>query len=282
MAVTSMLKNAAQSVSGQIEKAIIEIIDMRGGDLSIDPPVSMGGSSMTGLSAASTFGGMEALTDAASSVLESGISAAKELVSYLGGATRKCFHVQFNPADLSLSGYGGGRVAKTDFSGKNGGGISYESAAVRITLNVKLIFDKVDPQEAFMSDKLSSSVSAMAQGAVRATREAFGKKDNSVQREVEGFMAALRSKYTNRITFHWGTMNYPGVLNRVSAQYTMFNVKGQPVRAVVTLSLVCADAEVSANSMGVWQKYYEEAFQGKNQSYVKAAQKVGNLLNMNL
>ena len=282
MAVTSMLKNAAQSAGGQIEKAIIEIIDMRGGDLSIDPPVSMGGSSMTGLSASSVFGGREGLTDAASSVLESGISAGQNLVSYLGGATRKCFHVQFNPSDLSLSGYGGGRVAKTDFGGKNGGGISYESAAVRITLNVKLIFDKVDPQEAFMSDKLSSSLSSMAQGAVRATREAFGKKDNSVQREVEGFMAALRSKYTNRITFHWGTMNYPGVLNRVSAQYTMFNVKGQPVRAAVTLSLVCADAEVSANSMGIWQKYYEEAFQGKNQSYVKAAQKAGNLLNMNL
>lgn len=280
MAVTSMLKNAAQSVGGHIEKAIIEIIDSRGGDLSVEPPVSMGGSNVSGLSALS--GGTEALKDTVSSALESGAAAAgKELLSHLGQATRKCYHVQFNPSELSLSGFGGGRVAKTVFSNQDSK-ISYESAAVRITLNVKLIFDKVDPQDAFMSDKLSASATAMAQGAVRSVRRAVGKKDDSVQKEVEGFIAALRSNYTRRITFYWGTMNYPGVLNRVSSQYTMFNVKGQPIRAVVSLSLVCADEEVSSGNMGVWQRYYEEAFQGDNQSYVKAAQKAGNLLNFNL
>ncbi len=57
MAVRSILKNAAQTAGGHIEKAVIEIIDMRGRDVSIDPPVSVGGSSVPGLSAASTFGG---------------------------------------------------------------------------------------------------------------------------------------------------------------------------------------------------------------------------------
>ena len=154
MAVTSMLKNAAESVSGHIEKAIIEIIDLRGRELVLEPPVSMGGAQVPGLSALTAFGGMEALTDAAAFVLE---SAPKGLLSNLTGATRKCFHVQFNPSELSLNGYGGGRVTKTDFSDKDGkGDIRFESAAVRITLNVKLIFDKVDPQDAFMSDKLST------------------------------------------------------------------------------------------------------------------------------
>lgn len=281
MAVTSMLNNAAQSAGGHIEKAVIEIIDMRGGELSLEPPVSMGGSSMGGLSATSLYGGKEALTDAASSALGS-TSVGKELVSWLGGATRKCFHVQFNPSELSISGYGGGPVAKTDYSSKDGKKINYETAAVRITLNVKLIFDKVDPQDAFMSEKISTSVTGMAQGAVRSVRTALGKKDNSVQKEVEGFIAALRSNYTRHITFHWGTMSYPGVLNRVASQYTMFNVLGQPVRAVVSLSMVCADDDVCPNNMGIWQKHYEEAFQGGNQSYVKAAQKAGNLLNINL
>lgn len=283
MAVTSMLKNAAESASGHIEKAVIEIIDLRGRTLVQEPPVSMGGSglSMPGLSADSTFGGTEALTDAVASVLTSA-AGDHPLISRLEGAARKCFYVQFNPGELSLSGYGGGRVAKTDFSGKDGKSISFEPASVRITLNVKLIFDKVDPQDAFMSDKLSTSATAMAEGAVKSIRKAAGKKENSVQTEVEGFIAALRSSYTRRITFHWGTMNYAGVLSRVSSQYTMFNVRGQPIRAVVNLSLVCADEEISPNSMGIWQKHYEEAFQGGNQSYVKAAQKAGNLLNFNL
>ena len=168
MAVTSMLKNAAESAGGHIEKAIIEIIDLRGRELVVEPPVSMGGSKVPGLSALSTFGGMEALTDAAASVLE---SAPSGLLPSLTGATRKCFYVQFNPSELSLTGYGGGRVAKTDFSDKDGkGDIRFESAAVRITLNVKLIFDKVDPQDAFMAEKLGTSMTGMAQGAVRSVK----------------------------------------------------------------------------------------------------------------
>lgn len=281
MDIKSIMNNAAQSVTGNIEKAVIEIIDMRGMDLKLEPPVSMGGAGVSslGLSAASTFGGSAALTDAAGDFAR---QAGDTLLSRLEGATRKCFYVQFNPNELTLSGYGGGRVTKTDYTSEKGKGISFEQAAVRITLNVKLIFDKVDPQDAFMADKLNTSPTAMMEGAAKGVRSAFGKKDNSVQTEVEGFIAALHSTYTRRITFHWGTMNYTGVLNRVSAQYTMFNVKGQPIRATVALSLVCADKDVSPNSMGVWQEYYQKAFQGGSQSYVKAAQKAGNLLGINL
>lgn len=281
MDVTSILNNAAQSVTGNIEKAVIEIIDMRGRDLKLEPPVSMGGAgaSAFGLSAASTFGGSAALTDAAGDFAG---KAGDSLLSWLEGATRKCFYVQFNPSELTLSGYGGGRVTKTDYTSEKGKGISFEQAAVRITLNVKLIFDKVDPQDAFMADKLNTSATAMMEGAAKGVRSALGKKDNSVQTEVEGLIAALHSTYTRRITFHWGTMNYTGVLNRVSAQYTMFNVKGQPIRATVALSLVCADKDVAPNSMGVWQEYYQNAFQGGSQSYVKTAQKAGNLLGINL
>ena len=43
MDATSILKNAAQSAVGQIEKAMIEIIDERGGETSLEGPVSMGG-----------------------------------------------------------------------------------------------------------------------------------------------------------------------------------------------------------------------------------------------
>ena len=286
MDVKSILNNAAQSATGNIEKAVIEIIDMRGREVTLESPVTMGGAnrsvgglSVPSLSADSVFGGSAALTDAAGDFAK---QAGDTLLTRLEGATRKCFYVPFNPSDLTISGYGGGRVTKTDYTSKEGRGIGFEQAAVRITLDVKLIFDKVDPLDAFMSDKLSSSLTTLAEGAQKGVRTALGKKDNSVQTEVEGFIAALHSTYTRRITFHWGKMNYTGVLNRVSAQYTMFKVKGQPIRAVVSLSLVCADKDVSRNSMGVWQEYYEKAFQGGNQSYVRAAQKAGNLLGINL
>lgn len=256
MDVKSILKNGVTQPIGNIEKAIIEITDEREEELTIENPVSMGGASL----------------------LKEGLS----LPSMPHGVTKKRFYVPFNPSDLSLSGYGGGQVAKTDYSSKDGKGITFASAAVRIMLNVSLIFDKVDPQDAFMSDKLTSSMTSMTQGAVKGIRTAAGKKENSVQKEVEGFLAALRSSYTCKIAFYWGTMNYTGVLNKVSAQYTMFNIQGEPIRASVRLSLVCADEEVAPGDMGIWQDYYEEAFGKGSQSYVKAAQKVGNLLTMNL
>ncbi len=291
----SKLGMDAASRTGNIEKAVIEIIDMRERKVIVEPPVKVQGGGLTEglpagaglptLNAFNTLAGIPALTDTVSDIANDSklnvLHDPSALISGIKGATQKLFYVQFNPSELSLSGYGGGLASKTDFS-ENGNGITFEKAEVRITLNVKLIFDKVDPQDAFMSDKANTSTTAMSTGIAKAALKAKGKKDNSVQTEVEGFIAALRSKYTRRITFHWGTMTYTGVLNRVSSQYTMFNVQGLPVRAFVNLSLVCADEGVSPNSMGGWQTYYQELFKDGNQSYVKAAQKVGNLVNFNL
>ena len=291
----SKLGMDAVSRTGNIEKAVIEIIDMRGRKVIVEPPEEVQGGGLTGklssavslpsLKASNTLAGISALTDTVNDIAKGSklnvLEGPASLLSGIEGATRKLFYVQFNPNELSLSGYGGGLASKTDFSEK-GNSITFDKADVRITLNVRLIFDKVDPQDAFMADKANTSTTAMATGAAKAALTAKGKKDYSVQTEVEGFIAALRSKYTRRITFHWGTMTYTGILNRVSAQYTMFNVQGLPVRAFVNLSLVCADEAVSPSSMGMWQAYYQELFEAGNQSYVKAAEKAGNLLNFNL
>ena len=297
-AFKNMAGTAAAQVSGNIEKAVIEIIDMRGREPKVEAPVPVQGGGLSGslpgglnmssaasfLDVSETFAGAAGLTDSVAGLKENGaldvLNRTENLLGFVAGSTRKLFHVQFNPSELSLSGYGGGLAQKTDFS-KGGNGISFEKADIRITMNVKLMFDKVDPQDAFMVDKLNTSATAMATGIAKGVLAGKGKKDNSVQKEVEGFIAALRSKYTRRITFHWGTMNYTGVLNRVSAQYTMFNVLGEPIRAVVGLSLVCADKDVSPGNMGAWQKYYVELFGGGDQSFV-GAQKIGNLININL
>ena len=74
-------------------------------------------------------------------------------------------------------------------------------------------------------------------------------------------------------------MSYTGILNRVSAQYTMFNSSGIPVRAVVQLSLICADESISPNSLGSWQNAYETAFKGGSKSLVSWTQRAGSLFN---
>ncbi len=91
-------------------------------------------------------------------------------------------------------------------------------------------------------------------------------------------MAILCQESTRYVEFCWGTLVYRGIVNRISASYTMFSVSGQPVRATVELSMVLADEGVSESNMGDWQKHYEAAFTGGSFSLVSASQKAGRLL----
>ena len=101
---------------------------------------------------------------------------------------------------------------------------------------------------------------------------------------MEGFIGAIRNEYTRIITFHWGEMNYSGVLRSVRAVYTMFNITGDPVRATVDLSITCADSEIMPRSLYMWKDLYIKAYSDEardgGKSYVKASQKVGGLLNI--
>ena len=149
-------------------------------------------------------------------------------------------------------------------------------------MSVKLIFDQVDPQDAFMSDKFTASYTAIGTGIAKGAMKLLKKKSNTVQQQIEGFVGAIRNSNTREITFAWGNLCYTGLLNRVSTQYTMFNVNGEPVRGIVNLTLVCSDETITEDRMGDWEEQYEKAFGGKSKSYVNAAQKVGNIFNFSL
>lgn len=201
-------------------------------------------------------------------------------------AYKKRFTVQFNPSDLQIEGHGGGRMATTAFNNAEDAGKSSSSnvsmmpVPVYISLNAKLLFDNMNPNDCFLSAKTNIASSELAKSAVRSTLNAAGKnKKLSVQQEVEGLIAALRSPYTRCITFIWGELSYSGRLNHVSAQYTMFNSSGEPVRAVVQLSLVCADEGVTPDSLGPWKDAYNGAFGAGSNSLVSWTQKAGSLLN---
>lgn len=268
------------------EKAILEILDLRGiqtatvhtvpgsdSKLPITPETSDRYRSMFSGNALDTF-------DKLSSEWMY-----RELKDFKG--TKKKFEVQFNPNELNIEGYGGGRIATTAYnnSGDKSKNVSSNIVMmpmpVYIKLTVKLLFDRMDPSDSFLSAKTNIAASELARSAVKNTVKAASKKTKlTIQQEVEGLIAALRSPYTRCITFNWADMSYEGVLNRVASQYTMFNTSGEPVRAVVQLSLICADQNVNPHSLGSWQKAYNSAFGAGSSSLVNAGQKVGSLLNI--
>ncbi len=274
MSIGSAIKGAL----GFVDKATIEIIDVRQRKVTMQKPVDAGGNG-NGLSLPTPN-----LTDVLDAINLGGV------IGALGGsiptmpedAHRRKFTVQFNPNELTLSGYGGASVSKMSYS-KEGGqkAVAQEVADTRISMSVNLIFDEVTPWDSFMADRLTTSPTALLTGGVQIAKSLLG-KDHTVQQKVEGFIAALRDPLTSLIIFTWGDLSYSGVLSRVGVHYTMFNTKGYPVRAVVSMSIVCADASVSPGRMGQWEKHYEEAFDNGSFSLVGAAQKVGNMLNLNL
>ena len=250
-AITSDLKE----MTGNIAKAVIEIVDVRKSfETQIKEPVKVG----------SGNGGLGSLTSGVSTNcterLQDAIGAAS-VPGSMDKVQKKKFSVPFNPQELSLSGTVGAQVARKNVVKNGFDRHIYSKNNVQIVLKVRLIFDSEVPQDSFMGNKLSTY---------------------SVQKEVEAFTAAVRSPCTRQITFNWGNMSYSGVLNQVSAQYTMFNVIGAPVRAIVDLSLMCADTFAKGSDVGAWDQAYSDVFGEGTQSYVKATQKAGSLVNFNL
>ena len=210
-----------------------------------------------------------------------------EQVNRYTNAKAKYFTVQFNPNTLRLSGHSGGLVRKTAYNAEsrgNAGKLDYGPGKTYIELAVSLLFDKVDAQDAFLGDKFAPSISSMATGAAKLGMSIAGKKKNTVQPEVEALIAALRNENTRLITFFWGKFSYPGILKSVNANYVMFNVSGEPIRATVDLSITCADSEIMPRSLYMWKDLYIKAYSDEardgGKSYVKASQKVGGLLNI--
>lgn len=271
------------TLTGNIEKAVIAIQDKRDVQTKEKEAVEAGKQAANGIAVATnSLSKLNKIID----LKETGsLSTALNVSNGLVAKSARIFTVQFNPSELQFSGYGGGFVQKVNFvnNKKADEDVTFGNMQSRITMTVKLIFDQVDPQDAFMSDKFTMSYTSVTKGVVKGVKKLFGKKTNSVQTQVEGFIGALRNENTREITFAWGKMCYTGILNRISSQYTMFSVTGEPIRAVVTMTMVCADENIEGNTMGNWEDQYNKAFEsGESFSLVNSAQKVGNLFNFNL
>lgn len=297
--MSNWFTDTVSELSGNIEKAVIAVYPMANNEITIKPAVQAGTGkkSVGGLgslsNAEAAFDKADELTKQVENVtklaglsnMTKSLTGAVTAIAERGMDAARLFTVQFNPSELQFTGYGGGRVAMTDYS-KPGDDAYADAMPARIVLTVKLIFDQVDPQDAFMGDKFTGSATSILKGVTKAGLKLAGKKSNSVQQQVEGFVGAIRDENTRGITFAWGNLSYSGILNHVSTQYTMFNVTGEPVRGTVQLSIVCADTvkegdKNTLQGLGQWQKMYDKAFVGDSKSLVGAAQKVSNLFNFN-
>lgn len=218
-------------------------------------------------------------------------AASSSLTNMLGGlmtgigkelfSSGHIYEVKFNPSEISFQANGGNRVQKMNFAAGQSVKIEFVEMQPRIMMTVPLIFDDYERTDAFMFEKFSDPT-ALARTAVTGVVNAVTGNTYSVRPQVEGFIAALRNETTRKVTFAWGDMSYKGMLEAVNAEYTMFNMEGNPIRARVNISILLVDESIEDNHMGYWEKSYEKAFDANSSVLGSAVQNVGNLVNIKL
>ncbi len=284
------VKESFAQMMGCVEKAVFEIAsfevkqaqEKEAPKASAGAGVPGGGNGMAGTGEFNDKVVGDALNQAGIDKSALGVEGDKGFQEY-GNLKRYRYQVMFNPEDINITGYGGEEVATQDFVPKPPGmGADNQNPpgpppepgkgnrprpkptsrmatqTTRIDFNVRIVIDRTDPQDAFYGDKFTLSQTSLAREALKQDKE------HSVQRDVEALTAAVRDRKKRLCRFVWGDMVYEGLLNSVSADYVMFNTKGEPCRAVVTIGMVLYDQHDIPAAKTIWDKEYSKDFGTSN------------------
>lgn len=151
-----------------------------------------------------------------------------------------------------------------------------------VVLSVELVFDAMNPKDAFMAEKFTSiSIGGIVESAAGAATNSMEPKEGyTVQPQTDGLIAALLAPNTRLVTFRWADMAFTGHLVEVQASYTMFSVSGKPIRSKVQMNI--AQQVESRTDMDYWDKVMNDVFENKELMAGRSmSQKAGNLLNLN-
>ena len=255
----SLGSTLAASAAGSIQKAFLVIHKNEAEDINSAKVLA---NAQAALQSAAANAGMDALSKS--------LGAA--------GANAHVMQVQYNPSTLSIQASTEDRPITCLMDNVDSGIPNYNISPPMVVLSVELIFDAVNPQDAFMLDKARLSVGTVVSdisGGIQAKK----KGGYTVQPQTEGLLAALMRVGTRVVTFRWADMAFTGQLIEVAADYTMFSPSGKPVRSRVRMSI--AQQVESDADFQYWDKALDKVFGDHASVELKgAAQKAGNLLNL--
>lgn len=187
--------------------------------------------------------------------------------------------VQYNPSSIYLDNIQGTQEIK---SGMLGGLINNQitqiNTGVITTLGVQLIFDDMNQMDAFGIDSGMLSTG----GAAALIGEKIRGRNYSVRKPVEGLIACLLSPITRRVIFCWSDIVFKGELNQVNANYTMFNKRGEPIRATVDLVIQQQPEKDKDEFKGYWNNAFDRAFKESTTGALSMGEKLTNNAFMNI
>lgn len=170
------------------------------------------------------------------------------------------FEVQYNPNTISTR-TSAGRYPEYRAMGDSGTKQFYMVEREATTyLDVQLIFEDVNVQNAFMTENLNPTAANAIDMIGNVARTVMD--DNySIKNQVEGLVSLLIKQNTRRVVFFWSEMFFHGVVESVDATYTMFNKLGDPIKATVNLTIrQAASGDEYKSDAEYWDKAYKQIF----------------------
>ena len=180
--------------------------------------------------------------------------------------------VQYNPSSITFTGLKGVQDQSHE------GAFMNFDRPVETVMGMELYFDTMEANNAFMMDKTAKDV---VTGLV--------KKKKSVRYIVELLIGATVFPSTRWIGFACNKMIFWGELVNVNASYIMFDTKGEPVRAKVSLQ-IRQDQVTQAAEKGKEktkenrkkeEKEWDKQFKALGKKKPKMSSSVSNILNTN-
>ena len=264
---------------GNIDKAIIEIADFSNREVrESNAQKPGGGHGISGLGGLGDFdtglvANYASTLKAAAGKLKNAVEGGDDAFDINNDFQRFRFEVPFNPAELTITGYGGEEMMVSNYANRTDDhekpdekgdkkrperSNAIKVVSPHIEMIIPLVFDKTNNQDAFYGDKFSLGSTNIVRGGINAVKGIANKDDYSVQKEVESFTYILRNHQMKLMRFTWGDMSYQGILNGVNAEYTMFNVNGEPCRATISLRLVILDGDYPDQTRIIMNRYKQD------------------------
>lgn len=166
--------------------------------------------------------------------------------------------VHYNPDSVSFTGSGGMVYGRNGVGGSQSGFFQNMELPREVTMRMDLIFDDTVNSDAFSNlDAGNYSPTGIVKAVATIKSE-----DYSVRNITDLFVAATTNAYSRIVCVVWNKNVFWGELIGVSADYTMFNSKGNPIRSRVQI-VVRQDGELATEDGSKdWTDSYEKL--GKN------------------
>lgn len=258
MGIGSVGANLANSLLGNATKAALLVRRINPRNLAqkmVNEAISAVQNALyAGVDAAGTAGDlMGALASS------SGVQRGKDLINFVKYKSDwDYFEFQYNPEAIYISSQVGSYVNRQGSPESGLNQVTMTDVPAQTTMNFKMYFYDINNANAFMQDKLIASPSAIAKD-IQALVCTY-----SVQTPVEGLVSLINQYATRQAIFVFGDVVFYGEITNVNAQYTMFSPDGNPIAAVVDMSIfqqtATAKDETGAEVVTMGVDYWDEAF----------------------